>query len=159
MSTFVIAVLIIGLICVIAWKREQSSGRLEFYRRFRRSRVNAWILPGRMRACSWFFNFAGLVCWYSGRADLMFLLIAPGMLLLCSHLLMVRRRYRRLASEVSRSNYRVCPACLYSLDGSADSGKCPECGAVFTQESLAASWAELCQRVLPGSATRTMGER
>ena len=155
MSRFIVAALIIGVITIATWKREHRSGRLEFYRRFSRSGVDAWVLPGRTHVCAGLLNFAGLVCWYLGRTELMFLLITPGMILLCTHSWIVRRWYRRLALEVVKCDYRICPECLYSLGGNADAGACPECGGEFTQDSLVAKWKGLCQQVLPVSATLT----
>jgi RNA polymerase subunit RPABC4/transcription elongation factor Spt4 len=63
-----------------------------------------------------------------------------------------RRRYRFCRGVVER-DYWVCPQCLFDLQGSKDIGRCPECGAEFTHETLRRGWI----RVIPPSIARKLG--
>ena len=148
MRLFVV-LLFICVVITVFWKRDRDSGRWELARRFSRSRVNTWTLPLGILILAQLFNCPALLCWYFGRTDMMVLLLVPGMVLVYVHLYLVRRRFKEFTNELLRSNYRVCPECLYSLDAIAESGKCPECGATFTPESLVAKWQSICLRRTP----------
>jgi RNA polymerase subunit RPABC4/transcription elongation factor Spt4 len=63
-----------------------------------------------------------------------------------------RRRHRFCRGVVER-DYWVCPHCLFDLQGSRDIGRCPECGAEFTHETLRRGW--IC--VIPPSIARKLG--
>lgn len=148
-----VVVLFICVVGTVFWKRDRDSGRWELARRFSRSRVDAWTLRHGSLILAQLFNCPALLCWYFGRTYLMFMLLVPGMVLMCVDLYVVRRRFKEFMIELIRSNYRVCPECLYSLNGIADSGKCPECGAEFTPESLVARWESIRPRRTPRASS------
>ena len=54
----------------------------------------------------------------------------------------VRRRIQALAQEANNVQYRLCPACAYSLVGLPDIGVCPECGLGFESPKLIREWTE-----------------
>ena len=147
---YFVALVISCVFVAVFWKRGRDSGRLELARRFSRSRVNAWTLPHEILILAQLFNFPALLCWYFGRTDMMVLLLVPGMVLMCVYLYVVRRRFKEFTMELTGSNYRVCPECLYSLDAIAESGKCPECGAEFTSASLIERWTRILPRLRRG---------
>lgn len=45
----------------------------------------------------------------------------------------------RIQRRAAAAGSRVCPECLYPLEG--DAGTCPECGRGFTIEELKALWS------------------
>jgi hypothetical protein len=47
---------------------------------------------------------------------------------------------RREARRMRDCGYRVCTNCRYSLEGVADSGKCPECGERYDIRAAHAQW-------------------
>ncbi len=49
-------------------------------------------------------------------------------------------RKNRLRDRVFLESQRICSACLYSLAGHGQIGRCPECGVEFTPESLRKDW-------------------
>jgi len=49
-------------------------------------------------------------------------------------------RLLRLHRLLRRAKNKVCPRCGYDLSGCDDAGRCPECGRVYTQQSLSDAW-------------------
>lgn len=55
--------------------------------------------------------------------------------------MLLYKRYEGGRLDRLRSiGFRVCPDCEYSLEGLADRGACPECGAWYTPELLETRW-------------------
>lgn len=52
-------------------------------------------------------------------------------------------RARRVRGRLRETRGRLCPACLHDLRGIGDEGQCPECGGVFSKESLADWWGSV----------------
>lgn len=50
------------------------------------------------------------------------------------------RRARALRKHAKAVNCRICTECGYSLVDLEESGTCPECGSVYTPESLNEIW-------------------
>lgn len=46
-------------------------------------------------------------------------------------------------AELRRRNHRACPQCAYALDALPHSGACPECGRLYTLESLREDWEQI----------------
>jgi hypothetical protein len=50
------------------------------------------------------------------------------------------RRKLDFQARLRRDAWRICPHCLYSLQGLADMGICPECGGAYSPQSLQNDW-------------------
>jgi hypothetical protein len=53
-------------------------------------------------------------------------------------IVLLRALERRMRQRAARVGYRLCPECVYPLEG--DAGTCPECGRVFTIKELEFLW-------------------
>lgn len=47
---------------------------------------------------------------------------------------------RRIKARIKACGYMVCVECGYELTGLGNSGRCPECGTPFEEESLRKTW-------------------
>lgn len=50
---------------------------------------------------------------------------------------------RHNTSHTRKRNYFVCPHCTYQLRGLPSPGACPECGRVYTADSLKQDWENI----------------
>ncbi len=51
-----------------------------------------------------------------------------------------RRRRRQQFKQAESADFRCCPVCQHDLGGLSAEGRCPECGAPYTPQSLQTAW-------------------
>ncbi len=66
--------------------------------------------------------------------------LIPGYVIGLVSTFLFHREKRRLQKRIKECDYMVCTDCAYSLVGIGSSGKCPECGVVFDEQSLRETW-------------------
>jgi len=135
-------ILILGTV-ILFLRRANRSGSLELERRrlwqsFPKSDVRLQILAGvaGLSGASYFlakgtkYEWASLLAGFCGSSAVLY-----------DYFVSRPRRFRRLADEVIAKRFKVCPRCMYDLQGSPDDGVCPECGTGYTLKSLETDWS------------------
>jgi uncharacterized paraquat-inducible protein A len=145
-TNLLIVFLVVCGLTAYYWKRERDSGRLALAARFHRSRVHDTRVPNGALISASVVNTGALLFWYFGRTDLMVFTLAPGVFLTYCHIHAMRKRFTEFERELLENNYRVCPECLYSLNETSETGKCPECGSEFSSYSLSQRWQNILRK-------------
>ncbi len=110
-----------------------------------KSRVGRWVHPSLILGL---LSFVMIVCtilqyvvswfWFGKDISLLCLFLCVGYFYI-----ILPRKYKKLKDELSKCNYRMCPECLYSLEGSVSDGHCPECGAQYIVDELENRWRDM----------------